>query len=166
MKNIKFCQPTKYSLLLFPLLAISFASFANQHQHHQMADSDGNVFITPSKTPISIMGSHLHHKGGWMASYRFMTMEMEGLQTGTTGISSAKALEQYSMVPKDMSMNMHMLDLMYAPSDDVTLMLMANFVDQEMTSTMTNMPMTMPSTTGMGAMGMDSMTSMNMSHDM
>ena len=72
MKNIKFCKPTKYSLLLFPMLAISFASFANQHQHHQMADSDGNVFITPSKTPISITGSHLHHKGGWMASYRFM----------------------------------------------------------------------------------------------
>jgi hypothetical protein len=35
-------------------------------------------------------------------------------------------------VPKSMSMSMHMLDLMYAPTDWLTLMLMPQFMDMEM----------------------------------
>jgi hypothetical protein len=37
-----------------------------------------------------------------------------------------------SMLPREMTMNMHMLDLMYAPTDWLTLMLMPQFVNMQM----------------------------------
>ena len=39
------------------------------------------------------------------------------------------------IVPRDMDMDMHMLGLMYAPSDRVTLMFMANYLDKSMDHT-------------------------------
>ena len=29
--------------------------------------------------PISVMGDHMHEMGEWMVSYRYMTMDMNGL---------------------------------------------------------------------------------------
>ncbi|WNC71676.1 transporter [Thalassotalea psychrophila] len=147
MKIFKISQSTLVLLSLFA--ATSFSSQANQHQHHHMPDENGEMNIPASKTPISVMGDHLHHEGGWMASYRYMTMEMKGLQTGTSSTSATGALQNYAMVPEEMTMNMHMLGLMYAPTSNLTLMVMANFVDQEMTSLMPSMPME-------GEMGMNS----------
>lgn len=121
-------------LSCLPLLQLS----ANEHKHHNMSEMDHSA-MPVNKAPASIMGNHLHHQGGWMLSYRFMTMNMQGLQTGTNSTSSASALLQYSMVPDEMTMNMHMLGMMYAPSNHLTLMVMANFIDQDMTSFM--MPM-------------------------
>ncbi|WNC69264.1 transporter [Thalassotalea nanhaiensis] len=152
MKSFKISQSALFVLSLFA--STSFSSLANPHQHHNMSDASGSMTMPVSKTPIAIMGNHLHHKGGWMATYRYMTMEMEGLQTGTSSTNSTDALQNYSMVPDEMTMNMHMLGLMYAPSDDVTLMLMANFVVQEMTSLMPSMPAPMEG--GMNSMGMNS----------
>ena len=139
MTNIKFFHP---SLVLLSILATSsFSSWANPHQHHHTSEQNGDGSIPASKTPIAIMGDHLHHQGGWMASYRYMTMKMQDLQTGTSSTNMADALQNYSMVPKEMTMNMHMLGLMYAPTDNLTMMVMASFIDQEMTSLMNPMPM-------------------------
>ncbi|WOH37121.1 transporter [Thalassotalea fonticola] len=157
---------SKTALILLPLLtSASFSSLANPHQHHHMPDENGDMTIPASKTPISIMGDHLHHKGGWMASYRYMTMEMKGLQTGTHDTSTTDALQDYSMVPDEMTMNMHMLGLMYAPTDNITLMLMANFIDQEMTSLMQSMPMENNMDTGMDS-GMNMTEMPMMTHSM
>ena len=83
--------------------------------------------------PISVMGDHTHAKGGWMVSYRYMHMDMDGMRNGTDRISSNDVFaEGYTVTPQSMSMDMHMLGLMYAPTDKLTLMLMSNYTETEM----------------------------------
>jgi hypothetical protein len=82
--------------------------------------------------PISVMGDHMHAKGEWMFSYRYMYMNMEDLKQGSDDATFQDALDQTMATPTRMPMNMHMLGAMYAPSDKVTLMAMANYISKEM----------------------------------
>ena len=72
-----------------------------------------------------------------MASYRYMFMHMQQNYDGDSKISDNAARSGYMMAPTDMDMQMHMLGLMYAPSDKLTMMLMSNY--QEKSMTMINM---------------------------
>ena len=83
--------------------------------------------------PISIMGDHTHRKGEWMLSYRFMYMDMEGMRSGDSRVSASKVFaNNYTVTPERMTMEMHMFGVMYAPSDRITLMLMAPYKRIEM----------------------------------
>jgi len=96
--------------------------------------------------PISIMGDHYHEAGEFMFSYRYMSMSMQDNAIGSTGVSPEMIATSIPnrffgmpnqpptlrVVPIEMSMDMHMLGLMYAPSDRVTLMGMLNHVSKEM----------------------------------
>lgn len=100
-----------------------------------------------SHAPISVMGDHMHKKGEWMLSYRYMHMDMSGSRIGTDSIdpeTTATTIPNrffgipgqpptLRVVPTEMSMDMHMLGLMYAPSNHVTMMLMLPYVETEMT---------------------------------
>ncbi|MDA7792106.1 hypothetical protein N8988_08620 [Opitutales bacterium] len=84
--------------------------------------------------PISVMGDHMHAMGEWMVSYRYMTMDMKGLLKGSDSVSPAGAgFMNQDMLPKDMTMDMHMFGAMHAISDQWTLMCMLNYLDNEMT---------------------------------
>ncbi len=80
----------------------------------------------------SVLRSHLHRQGEWMLAYEFMTMSMEGSRVGTDNVSDQDVLQQFMVTPTSMSMDMHMLHLMYAPSDDLTLMVMLGYLDKSM----------------------------------
>ncbi len=86
--------------------------------------------------PIGVMGDHMHKKGEWMVSYRYMVMEMEDNRDGTDRLDESEVLMSgtgnYRVAPTEMTMKMHMLGLMYAPSDRVTLMAMVPYIDNEM----------------------------------
>ena len=82
--------------------------------------------------PISVMGDHTHHRGEWMFSYKFMNMNMEGLQQGQDNIKSSEVFNSYMVAPKKMTMQMHMLGVMYAPTEKLTLMAMTSVLDNEM----------------------------------
>jgi len=82
--------------------------------------------------PISVMGDHTHHRGEWMFSYKFMNMNMEGLQQGQDNIKSSEVFNSYMVAPKKMTMPMHMLGVMYAPTEKLTLMAMTSVLDNEM----------------------------------
>jgi len=83
--------------------------------------------------PMGVMGDHLHHANEWMVGYRFMFQHSEGLGRGTDSISNAEGLASgYTAVPLEMDMYMHMLDIMYAPTDWLTLMVMPQFVEMDM----------------------------------
>ena len=56
--------------------------------------------------------------------------------TATVVLGADKILEDYMVAPENMTMEMHMLGAMYAPSDDPTLMLMVPLVNNEMDHTM------------------------------
>jgi hypothetical protein len=116
-----------------------------------IASADDPDFVTRASThaPIGVMGDHVHEKGEMMVSYRFMNMDMEGSRVGGDAISvNAIATTvpnrffgrsgqppTLRVVPTDMTMEMHMFGLMYAPSERVTLMAMLNYVEKEMTHT-------------------------------
>jgi len=78
------------------------------------------------------MGDHIHRQGGLMASYRYMFMRMQQNYDGVSKISDEAALSGYMMAPTDMDMQMHMLGLMYAPTDKLTMMLMSNYQENSM----------------------------------
>lgn len=110
------------------LLLATTASILNAHEGPWTAGRpDGHA-------PITVMGDHMHAMGEWMLSYRFMSMDMEGLLDGASSINSTLANSEYgfTMHPDKMSMDMHMFGAMYAISDKWTLMGMLNYLDNEM----------------------------------
>jgi hypothetical protein len=91
--------------------------------------------------------THLHHghnAGMWMFEYRFMRMKMDGLLDGTTELDQGEVSgtnitmtarapgKSYEMEPTDMTMDMHMLMVMYDVSARFTLMGMANYLKNDM----------------------------------
>jgi len=70
---------------------------------------------------------HMHPKGQWMVSYKFMQMNMDGNRDGTRSITTDEVLEQFRVAPISMTMDMHMLHFMYGVTDDFTLMAMLPF---------------------------------------
>ena len=119
-------------ILMFMIPMVLYGEVA----HHHHCRPDGNA-------PIGVMGDHLHPKGEWMVSYRFMDMSMEDNFQGSNKLSVAEARAMgptgsYMMVPVEMSMRMQMLGVMYAPTGRNTLMLMFNHLDQEMEVEMMN----------------------------
>lgn len=82
--------------------------------------------------PIGVMGSHTHSKGDLMLSYRYMGMGMDGNLSGTEAIAIESILQRYMMAPEQMTMQMHMLGAMYAFTDRLTLMAMANYQHSNM----------------------------------
>lgn len=80
-----------------------------------------------------------------MFSYRLMNMQMSGNVQGSENISNNDIVTNVvnpnappatvRVVPKDMSTNMHMLGFMYAPTNNITLMAMVNYIDRDMTLT-------------------------------
>ena len=119
----------KTSLFFLTILLNAPFSFAH-NEPWTAARPDGHA-------PISVMGDHMHTMGEWMVSYRFMTMEMEELLDGSNDISASDANTTYGynkmMLPKSMTMDMHMFGAMHAISDKWTLMCMLHYLDNEMT---------------------------------
>ena len=111
MKNLSCAALT--ALLLLPVPGATDAGRADDH------------------APIGVMADHRHDKGEWMFSYRAMLMTMQGNRDGTQGLSPDRILRSgsgaYRIAPLEMTMTMHMLGVMHAPSDAVTLMAMAPY---------------------------------------
>lgn len=122
-----------FSVCLLTFLGLSAPSVAD----------DENPTI---HAPIGVMGDHMHQKGEFMLSYRFMRMDMEGLRSGTNTLApetvATTIANRFSgtagqpptlrVVPLQMTTDMHMIGGMYGLSDDLTLMVMANYIDRDM----------------------------------
>ena len=68
------------------------------------------------------MGDHGHKTGEVMFSYRFMAMDMQGLQSGTSTVETVEVLKDFMMAPTAMQMQMHGFGVMFAPHDKLTFM--------------------------------------------
>lgn len=75
-------------------------------------------------TPINVLGSHTHLEDQWMIGYRFMFMSMKGNRDGTHPIGDFELIQRFPTIHTEMEMEMHMLELMYAPTDRHTFMVM------------------------------------------
>ena len=92
------------------------------------------------------MGNHTHKKGGVMLSYRYMRMDMSGARDGTNDLSPEQIATTVPntfagqpgqpptlrVVPTEMTMEMHMVGAMYAPTDRLTLMAMGIYQIKDM----------------------------------
>ena len=94
---------------------------------------------------------HTHPAGMWMANYRFMHVNQRGLRNGTTDVPVENVTPEgnkpfgFMMAPTSMTMDMHMVMVMYGLTDRLTLMGMGTYLTNEMEMVM-NMGMGM----GMG----------------
>ena len=128
----------KIFLVVLILISISINAQHDHHKHHSDSTSSQNHSMhhhhgAKMEAPISVMGSHIHHKGNWMVSYRYMDMNMGELLKGTEEITNDEAHDEgYMVTPLDMGMQMHMFGAMYAPSDKLTLMMMFNIISNDM----------------------------------
>lgn len=142
------CSLATAALLLLPLAPataddLPASGFAYSGGGGAPIRADGHA-------PIGVMGDHMHKKGEWMLSYRYMYMDMAGNRIGTDGVSpqaiastipntypqmtpSGVATPPFlRVVPTKMTMQMHMLGAMYAPTDNITLMTMVPILDKDM----------------------------------
>ena len=137
--NVWLMIPRLPASLLF-LLAVGATAQADgeDHSQHGMA---GHATHTGAADHIH----HRHQQGHWMLEYRFMRMSMDGLRDGTDGIDSREisgALpgmpptidpsKPYIMAPVDMTMDMHMVMLMYGLTPRLSLMAMGSYLDNDM----------------------------------
>jgi hypothetical protein len=70
----------------------------------------------PGLLPFGIMTGEADR---WMVGYQFMFDDMNGSLVGTQEISDSQILREFPAAPTDMTMQMHMAMLMYAPTDKV-----------------------------------------------
>ena len=120
-------------------VALGFASLSPQVQAD---DNHLKIAVPEDHAPIMVMGDHMHKAGEYMISLRHMDMSMKGNLNGRDAIADSAILNianshgtpaQLRVVPQKMDMKMTMLGAMYAPSDTVTLMLMAMHIDKTLT---------------------------------
>ncbi len=117
----------------------SLSSSGGGHSGHGEAGNHHHGAVEPA----GVMFAHMLPKAGdFMVGYRYMWNSQSGnMFNGTEAVNNASVVgggctepNSYGcfLTPDSMSMSMHMLDLMYAPTDWLTLMLMPQFVDMHM----------------------------------
>jgi hypothetical protein len=103
---------------------------SEHHHHHEHG----------APLPSGVMFGHmLNQSNDVMVGYRYQyNLQAGGLLQGdrpvsdTDVVANACGNTECYVAPYEMAMHMHMLDLMYAPTDWLTLMLMPQFMDMSM----------------------------------
>lgn len=108
---------------------------AGDHDHHHHHGAP---------LPAGVMFGHMmENAGDFMVGYRYMYNKQAGdMLNGsdpvadqtivTQGCGGVAAADNCYVTPNNMNMHMHMLDIMYAPTDWLNLMLMPQYVDMDM----------------------------------
>lgn len=97
--------------LILLLLLGAPAAPADDAAHPHPARPDGHA-------PIGVMGDHLHGAGEIMLSYRYARMRMSGNRTRTEHQSKGDVFDEgFVITPTDMDMQMHVIGVMWAPTD-------------------------------------------------
>lgn len=102
---------------------------------------DGRRSKADKHAPAGLMGDHVHGEGEWMIEYKFMRMTMDGNFIGDDSISNTSAITPVTVdgittnggaSPTHMTMDMHMIHLMYGWTDDITIYTMLNINSNSM----------------------------------
>lgn len=138
------------TLATLPLLAACPASA--QDASTSETAGDDTIIVTPVTLhpAAGLMNEHTHDGGELMIGLRYSRSDYSGAnQSGTSDTSDAAILAAgYTVRAAEMAMDMVMLDLMYAPNDKLTLMVMPHWMRHEMTMVGID-----PMTTGMSMGG-------------
>jgi hypothetical protein len=103
------------------------------------ADS-GSGLLADQHAPAGVMFDHMHKAGEIMVGFRYAGSFAGGdMLHGTHSVGDQQVMDEgctphaCTMRPSDMTMNMYMLDIMYAPTNWLTLMVMPMWMSHEMT---------------------------------
>jgi hypothetical protein len=136
--------------LHFGMAGLPSAQEMDHSQHHEHQHSGHDMDMSMHQMHDTGASAHIHHghgKGMWMFEYRFMRMSMDGLLDGTDEVNTqdisgvlmadpsmpATSLgKEYRMAPTSMTMDMHMLMVMYGLTDKLSLMGMVNYLNNDM----------------------------------
>ncbi len=124
--------PSKHLLLMHFLLGSILWSVSTLTHPVEFEEMDLQELGEVDVFAADIFQAHLHHKDEWMFAYHFQIMHMLPMASEQDKQTSTQVLQQYPVTPTKMDMHMHMFHLMYAPSDDLTTMLMWQYIDNEM----------------------------------
>ena len=118
--------------------------------HQALADA-GHQPIPDGHAPAGVMVDHLHKAGEFMVGYRYSWGRQSGdTLNGTKSVDDLAIRHNACLLPgqdpnahsthnhcamkqSEMTMQMHMLDIMYAPTDWMTLMVMPQWMTMDMT---------------------------------
>ena len=114
----------KLALVYLTILLTSVHVFA-QTEAWTSGRPDGHA-------PIGVMGDHRHGQGEWMVSYRYMRMGMQDNLNSTNRLTNEAVLTNFMVAPQQMTMTMHMVGVMHALTDRLTLMAMARYLTNNM----------------------------------
>lgn len=107
--------------------------------------------IPEGHAPAGVMVDHMHKAGEFMVGYRYSWSRMDGdTLHGTGAVDDHEIRHNACLLPgedphdhgthnhcamkqSEMTMQMHMLDIMYAPTDWLTLMVMPQWMTMDMT---------------------------------
>ncbi|GAB6140755.1 hypothetical protein JCM14076_14840 [Methylosoma difficile] len=117
------------------LAAIKFSGGGHSDHHH-----GGHAHHHGAHAPAGVMFDHvLPNAGDFMVGYRYMYSSQSGNILHHENEASDQAILNRGcrgnacyVAPSEMTMHMHMFDLMYAPTDWLTLMLMPQLMDMGM----------------------------------
>lgn len=116
--------------LIIAIVSMASTILYTQDSHHEHTlTKEGKP---NSYAPVSVMADHIHNKGDWMFSYQYMRMNMKRLNRNSKNVNFNNALAEYMVTPTHMLMNMHMLGIMFAPSNKISLMVMGSVVSGNM----------------------------------
>jgi hypothetical protein len=96
--------------------------------------------LADQHAPAGVMFDHMHKAGDIMVGFRYAgSFAGGGMLHGENSANDQQVMDEgctphmCSMKPTDMTMNMYMLDIMYAPTNWLTLMVMPMWMSHEMT---------------------------------
>jgi hypothetical protein len=100
----------------------------------------GSILLADQHAPAGVMFDHMHKAGEVMVGFRYAGSFAGGAMLhGENSVKDQDVIDHgcsphaCAMKPTDMTMNMYMLDLMYAPTDWLTLMVMPMWMSHDMT---------------------------------
>lgn len=98
-------------------------------QAARQAASMTEIMGAPGLVPFDVMTGQA---GKWMLGYQFLFEEMDGSLIGTKRVGDSEVLGRFFATPTDMTMQMNMAMVMYAPTDKLTLMAMLPYTRKKM----------------------------------
>lgn len=110
------------------------AQAAPQHAHHHQ---QGPAHHAQTHAPAGVMYEHVHPSGEWMVDYHVRHSRRTTLFHQSNEVSDNQLQAAgFGGIPNEMTMQMHMLHVMYAPTDWLNLMLMPQYMSMDMSLTM------------------------------
>jgi hypothetical protein len=121
---------SRATLRHFTLAALTSASMTAPASSGEVSEP----LLPDTHAPAGVMADHMHTAGEFMIGLRYMySRSGSTILNGTNEVGDAAlASAGFSSVPTEMTMHMLMLDLMYAPTDWLSFMVMPQLVRMKM----------------------------------